>query len=183
MDNNYEEEKKDVINETILEEADKDEFFRSEPHEYQKGEIYEAAIRFKKRHPGTVAWRLKKHAKIVENYLDHGETVNYVFAAQKSEKLTEIFYTNLIVLTNKRLILGKKRVLYGHSCTSITPEMYNDLKIKKDIIWGDVIIDTLHEKVHLSHIAGSALDEIETNINTFMLKEKKKFYMSGRKNI
>lgn len=148
---------------------------------YEKGDIYREVKRFKKRHRGTIAWRIKKHCKIVEKYIDHNEIVKYAFAAQKSEKTSEIFYTNVIVLTNKRLIVAKKRVVFGHSCISITPDLYNDLKVKKHIIWGDVIIDTLHEEVYLSHIAPSALDEIETNINAFMNKEKRKYFMSNRK--
>ena len=32
--------------------------------------VYEKVLAFKKRYPGTIAWRLKAHSKVVENLLD-----------------------------------------------------------------------------------------------------------------
>ena len=53
--------------------------------------------------------------------------------------------------------------------------MFNDLTIKKGIIWGKVIIDTVKEKVILSNIDPNALAEIDDNITMVMIEEKKKY--------
>ena len=45
--------------------------------------VYEKAKQFKKRYPLTIAWRLKKHSKIIDLHLNPGEEVKYVFACQK----------------------------------------------------------------------------------------------------
>ena len=48
------------------------------------------------------------------------------------------------------------------------------LTIKKGLIWGKVIIDTVKEKVILSNVDSNALAEIDDNITMHMLEEKKK---------
>ena len=53
--------------------------------------------------------------------------------------------------------------------------MFNDLTIKKNIIWGRVIIDTIKEEVSLSNISPEALSEIETNVVDYMMRQKKKY--------
>ena len=50
------------------------------------------------------------------------------------------------------------------------------------LIWGDVIIDTVKEKVHLSNIDPKGLIEIETVITEFMMKEKKKYHINENQN-
>ena len=47
----------------------------------KKNLVYEKIVEFKKKYPMTVAWRLKKHAKIVDMHLNPGEEVLYAFAA------------------------------------------------------------------------------------------------------
>ena len=46
------------------------------------------------------------------------------------------------------------------------------------IVWGKIIIDTVKEVVTLSNIQRDALDEIETNITEYMMKEKQKYQQS-----
>lgn len=46
--------------------------------------VYEKVLAFKKRYPGTIAWRLKAHSKVVEKHLNQGEKVLYAFAGQKT---------------------------------------------------------------------------------------------------
>ena len=53
--------------------------------------------------------------------------------------------------------------------------MFNDLKISSGIILGNVYIDTIKEFVTLSNISKSALTEIETQISSYMMEEKKKY--------
>lgn len=136
--------------------------------------VLKMAIDFKKKYPFTISWRLKKHAKIVNKHLNPGEKVTYVFAAQKNDNPFDIITTNLVVLTNKRLILATKRVVFGYFFTAITPDMFNDLKVNMGIFWGKINIDTINEQVLISNIQKEALPEIETKITEFMMKEKRK---------
>lgn len=137
--------------------------------------VYEKAKKFKKKYPLTVAWRLKSHSKIIDLHLNPGEEVKYVFACQKNDNPIDIITTYVIALTNKRILLGQKRLLFGYFFTAITPDMFNDLQVKMGIIWGKVIVDTVKETVVLSNIERDALDEIETNITEYMMKEKQKY--------
>lgn len=137
--------------------------------------IYSQVKAFKKRYPLTIAWRLKQHSKIVEKHLNPGEKVLYVFAAQKNDNPLDIITSYVCVLTNRRLILAQKRLLFGYFFTSITPDLFNDLKVNMGILWGKIYIDTMKELVPLSNIQKDALDEIETNITEYMMEEKKKY--------
>lgn len=139
------------------------------------GLIYDKLKEFKTKYPSTIAWRLNAHAKVVEKHLNPGETVNYAFAAQKGYSSFELFCTFAIVLTNKRIILAQKRLLFGYSFLAITPDMFNDLTVDSGLIWGKINIDTIKETVIFSNISKNALDEIETNITEYMMSEKKKY--------
>ena len=122
----------------------------------KKNSVYEKLVEFKEKYPMTVAWRLKKHAKIVDKHLNPGEEVLYAFAAQKNESPLDIFMTYAVVLTNKRIILAQKRLIFGYFYTAITPDMFNDLTLKMGVIWGSVHIDTVKEVVKLSNIQKGA---------------------------
>lgn len=137
--------------------------------------VYEELKKFKKKYPMTISWRLKKHAKIIEKHLNPEEEILYAFAAQKNDNPFNIITTAVIALTNRRLLIASKRVVFGYFLSSITPDMFNDLKISSGIIWGNVYIDTIKEFVTLSNISKSALTEIETQISSYMMEEKKKY--------
>lgn len=137
--------------------------------------VYEMVNEFIKKYPMTIAWRVKKHSKIVEKFLNPDEEVKFAFAAQKNDSTTDIFNTYVVALTNKRIILGRKRLFFGFFYTSITPDMFNDLTVKMGIVWGKIYIDTVKELVILSNIDPKALDSIETNITEYMMNEKKKY--------
>lgn len=137
--------------------------------------VCEMVNEFIKKYPMTIAWRVKKHSKIVEKFLNPDEEVKFAFAAQKNDSTTDIFNTYVVALTNKRIILGRKRLFFGFFYTSITPDMFNDLTVKMGIIWGKIYIDTVRELVVLSNIDPKALDIIETNITEYMMNEKKKY--------
>lgn len=137
--------------------------------------VYKQAIAFKKRYPLSVAWRIKAHSKIIESHLNPGEQVLYVFAAQKNDNPFDIITSYVCALTNRRLILAQKRLLFGYFFISITPDLFNDLKVNMGILWGKVYIDTAKEVVPLSNIQKDALNEIETNITEYMMEEKKKY--------
>lgn len=137
--------------------------------------VYKKVKEFKRRYPMTISWRLRQHCKIVDMHLNPGEIVKYAFAAQKNDSPIDIITTNVVALTNKRILFGQKRLLFGYSFTAITPDMFNDLKITMGIIWGKVYIDTIKEFVTLSNIQKEALPEIETCVTEYMMIEKKKY--------
>ena len=139
----------------------------------ESGNIYEKAKAFKKKYPMTIAWRLKKNAKIIEKYLRPNEEVLYVFVAQKNNNTFDIFTTAVLALTSERLIIGRKRVVFGYFFDSITPDLFNDLKVLSGIIWGKIHIDTVKEYITLSNLDKAALPEIEKMIGTYMSEQKK----------
>ena len=139
------------------------------------GSVYDLALNFKRKHPGGIAWRLKKHCEVVEKHLNPSEKVLFAFAGKKNTKFYEPFFSCVVVLTNKRILIGQKRVVWGYFLSSITPDLYNDLLVYQGLIWGKVTIDTAKEKVAISNLPKSGLDEIETNISELMMSEKQKY--------
>lgn len=142
------------------------------------GEVYKRVKDFKTRYPMTVAWRLKANSKVVEKYINPDEYVIYAFAAQKSDNSLDVFSTAVVTLTNKRILIGRKRAVFGYFVDSVTPDMFNDLKVMSSMIWGKIYIDTVKEFITLSNIDKRALDEIETEISSYMM-EAKKLYPSS----
>ena len=139
------------------------------------GKVYDKVISFKQKYSGGISWRVKKHAKVVEDYVNPEEEVLYAFCAQKNEKMTEFFNTFSVVVTSKRILLGHKRLLWGSFLYSITPDLYNDLQVYKGLIWGKITIDTVKEKIILTNLPKKSLDEIETTISEFMMEAKKNY--------
>lgn len=139
------------------------------------GKCYEMVCEFKRKYPRTISFRLRKHCKIIENHLNPGEEILYAFPAQKNSSSLEFFYTNVVALTNKRILIATKRLFFGYFLITITPDMFNDLTVRKKIIFGDVLLDTIKEVVVLSNIDPRALPEIETNISEYMMKMKKEY--------
>lgn len=139
-----------------------------------KNIVYEKAKEFKRKYPRTVAFRIKAHAKVASSFVGEDEEVKYVFVAQKNYGSFDVINTNIIVLTDKRIIVATKRIIFGYFFRMITPDMFNDLTVKNGIIWGKVIIDTVKEKVILSNIDSNALAEIDDNITMYMLEQKKR---------
>ncbi|MDO4369612.1 MAG: PH domain-containing protein [bacterium] len=139
------------------------------------GKVYEEALKFKRKYPGTVAWRIKKHCARVEEHLNPDEEVLYVFLGQKNNKFYDIISTSVFVITNKRLLIANDRLLFGYFLYSITPDMFNDLTVYSGLIWGMVTIDTIKEMVYVSNLSKRCLDEIETNVTEYMMEEKKEY--------
>lgn len=137
--------------------------------------VYKLLREFQSKYPLTIGWRLRRHADVIEKHLNPDEEVLFAFVAQKTEYLSDFFATNAVVLTNKRILLGQKRLFFGYFFTAITPDMFNDLKVDMGIFWGKIYIDTVKEKVALTKIDGRALDTIETAITEYMMEEKKKY--------
>lgn len=141
--------------------------------------VYKRVKEFKNKYPMTIAWRLKANSSVVEKHINPDEKVLYAFVAQKSHGSLDIFSTAVVVLTDKRILVGRKRLLFGYFLDGITPAMFNDLKVSASMVWGKIFIDTAKELITLSNIDKEALDEIETNISSYML-EKKKLYVVNK---
>lgn len=138
--------------------------------------VYNKVLEFKKKFPHSITWqRLKKHSEVVEKHLNPGEYVLYAFPGQKNDSVMDVFSTSVIALTNKRILIGQKRLLYGYFLTSITPDLFNDLEVYQGLFFGKITIDTIKEVVVITNLDKKALPEIETAITTFMMEEKKKY--------
>ncbi len=135
--------------------------------------ILEEALKFKGSYPLTVAFRVKSHASIADKHLDSDEELKYVFVGQKNDTNFQFPNSFLIALTNKRMLFARKRLLYGYLFYAITPDMLNDVKIRADLIWGKIVIDTVKELVIISNLSRNSLDEIETAITKYMIEKRK----------
>lgn len=138
--------------------------------------VYSQVMTFKKKYPLTITHhRLKKHSEIIEKHLNPGEVVHDAFAAQKNVKAMDFFETCVVAITNERMLIGQKRVVFGYFLSSITPDLYNDMQVVSSLIWGRITIDTVKELIELSNIDKKALPEIETKVSSFMMEAKKKY--------
>ncbi len=137
--------------------------------------VYQEIKKFKRKYKKTIAFRLKQHSSVIETHLNPYEELLYVFCGQKNVSSFMFINSCVIALTNKRIMIGQKRLLWGYFFTAITPDMYNDLKVRKNLIWSDIEIDTIKENVYISNLDPLAAVEIETKITDFMMREKKKY--------
>lgn len=143
------------------------------------GKVLDQVLHFKNKYHGGISWRVRKHAEVLDGYVDKDEKVLYSFVAQKNDSFKEIFNTFAIAITDKRILLGHKRLFWGSFFYTITPDMYNDMEIYRGLIWGKIIIDTVKEVVVLTNLPKNSLDEIETNISNFMI-DAKKYYKNEK---
>ena len=146
------------------------------------GVVLKKVKEFKKRYPGCVAWRLAKNSSVAEMHLNDDEIVLFAFPGQKNDSFWDFFTTAVVCLTNHRILIGRKHVLYGYSVTSITPDLFNDLSVYQGLIWGKIVIDTIKEVVTITNLDKHCLPEIETNITKFMMNEKQKYGNRSRDN-
>ena len=137
--------------------------------------IYDKLKEFLNKYPGGIAWRVKKHCEVLDTHINKDEKILYAFAGQKNDSFTNIFQTCVVCLTNKRILIGQKGVLWGYHLNSITPDLFNDMEVHMELIWGKIIIDTIKEVVTVTNLSKKSLPEIETEISTFMMKEKQKY--------
>ena len=142
---------------------------------------YEIVHSFLKKYSFTIAWRVKQHCKIIDKHLNADEKILYMFAGQKNDRAVDIFNTYVIALTDKRIMVATKRLVFGYFFKSITPDMYNDLTIHKGLLFGSVILDTIKEVITITNIDPKALSEIETNITEIMIDQKKKYAIEKQK--
>lgn len=143
--------------------------------EKYNSEVYELVKEFLRKYPGTIAWRIKKHCQVIDKHLNPGEKVLYAFAGQKNDKWYDIISTHVFVVTNKRLMIATKRVVFGYFLYSLTPDMFNDLSVYSGLLFGRIQIDTVKETVDITNLSKLSLDDIETKVTEYMMKKKKKY--------
>ena len=132
------------------------------------GKVYDQVCMFKAKYPRTVTWwRLRKHAKVVEDHLNPGEEPIYT--------MLDFFSTSVFCLTNQRILIGQDHILYGYSLSTITPDLFNDMQVYRGLIFGKITIDTVKETVVITDLDKKCLSEVETAISSFMMEEKKKY--------
>lgn len=139
------------------------------------GIVHDQAKMFRKKYPGSFVFRIKKHSDVIEKHLNPGEKPSFVFVGQKSNSVLSFGSSCAVAITDRRILIGKKRLLWGYFLSSITPDLYNDMQVYQGLIWGKVTIDTVKEEIVVSSISKKGLDEIETRITEFMMQEKKKY--------
>ena len=141
--------------------------------------IYEQAMEFKRKYPKTVCFRKKAHSSVVELHLNPDEKVLFVFMGQKNDRVYDIFTSCCVAVTNKRILIGQKRVVWGYFLVSITPDLYNDLSVYQGLLFGKIIIDTVKEVTTITDLPKKALNTIETSITEMMMNEKKCYVKRG----
>ena len=142
---------------------------------------YKLALDFRRKYPMTIGFRLKKHCDIIDKHLNPDEKITYLFYGQKNTGVFDFVNTYVVALTNQRLIMATKRLLFGYFFKSITPDLYNDLMVNSGVIWGRILIDTVKEEVTLTNLDKTSLSEIETNITETMGKLKKQYNIHRKK--
>lgn len=140
-----------------------------------KNNTYKFVYEFMKKFPKTIAFRTKKHSQVINLHLNKGEKVIYAFCGQNNVSSFMIINSCVVALTNQRLLIGQKRLLWGYFFTTITPDLYNDLKVRKNLIWSDIEIDTVKENLYISNLDPRGAIEIESVVSNFMMKEKQKY--------
>lgn len=138
-------------------------------------DVYKSCKSFLKKYPMTIAWRVKKHSSVVQQHINDDEVVLFSFAGQKNSNLLQPFFTTVVVFTNKRMLLGRKRYLGRSFYTSITPDMLNDFELRTNILYGLVEIDTVKEHFSIGCLDKSSLPAIEDALSKYMVNEKLKY--------
>lgn len=136
---------------------------------------YELTRDFLKKYPMTIAWRIWQHSLIIEKFLTEDEEVLYAFAAQENDNPLDLITTCIVALTNKRILIGRKRLLWGYFYHSITPDMFNDVEVHAGLFWGRLNIDTIKEYVVLSNLDLKSLPEVEEKVCTIVMELKKEY--------
>ena len=138
-------------------------------------DCYEKVVAFKKKFPGCLTWRIRRHCNVIDKHLNPNEELLYAFAGQLNDNPLNFFDTGVVAVTSERLIVAQNYIWPGYKFVSITPDMYNDMTIKSGILWGTIGIDTIKETVWVSDVAKKSMPEVETIVTTFMQEMKKKY--------
>lgn len=143
--------------------------------------VYKSCKEFLKKYPRTIAFNVKRHSSVIQEHINDDEVVLFTFVGQKDANFTMPFYTTVVVFTNKRMLLGRKRCFGRYFYTSITPDMLNDFEIRTNILFGSVEIDTVKEHFTMNCLDKKSLVKIEDALSKYLVDEKLK-YLKGEKN-
>lgn len=140
-----------------------------------KNKTYKLVRQFKKKYPKTVAFRIEKHSEVIDLHINDDENLLYAFCGQNNVSSLMIINSCVIALTDQRILIGQKKLFGRYYFTTVTPDLYNDLKVRKNLIWSDIEIDTVKENIYISNIDPKGAIEIESVISKFMIEEKQKY--------
>jgi hypothetical protein len=134
------------------------------------GIVYEKILRFKNKYPSTFALRLKKHAEVAEKSLMKGEKVYEAYCA-----CNENFRSYAIVITDKRIILAHKNLMFGYHVESISKDKIYKIDNEQGFKWSEISLNSLTETIanfcYLDHSGALKMKEdiiqhtIVSNIN------------------
>lgn len=133
--------------------------------------IYESVKAYKDKYPSTLAFRLKKHAEVVEKNIKKDERVLYTFCGHGIAGNTSVengassYGTVVVALTNKRIVIGHKGLLFGSKIKSIDMKKYNDMTVDKGLIWSSLNIDTFKEEFKVAGLTAEGANEAEENVS------------------
>ena len=136
--------------------------------------VFESCKEFLNKYPGTIAWRIKKHCKVIEEHINKDEVVLYSFVGQKNTNWKSPFSTAVVVFTNKRMLVARSLFLGRSLYSSITPDMLNDFSIREHILFGTVEIDTVKEHFTINCLRKKSLPKIEDALSKYLVDEKLK---------
>lgn len=124
------------------------------------GRVYEKLMLFKNRYPHTLTSRLYAHATVAENSLADKEEVLYASCG-----FDELFRTIIFVVTDKRVLVARKKLVYGYYCTSIDKEKICQINTSKGMFLTNVSIRTLTETFgSVNLFDDEAADDIKRSI-------------------
>ena len=124
------------------------------------GIIYEKAMKFKSKYSGSISFRLKEHSKFAEKYLVDGEKVLHVYCGCR-----DFFHTRVLVITDKRVMVAHKNLLFGGYCSSIDKNEICEIGTHKGIIWNEITLSTLTDLFcYIGKLTSSAAAQMKEEI-------------------
>ena len=102
--------------------------------------VLQSVKEFHHKYPGTIGFRKRAHCKIAAKHLEKDETIKLAFVAQKNDSAFDIITSCVFVLTNKRLLMAKNRLLFGYMIFVVTPELFNDFTVTKRLFGANYIL-------------------------------------------
>ncbi len=135
-------------------------------------DTYSYISEFLSKYSSTVAWRVKSHCKVIDSHLNANEKLLYAFCGQKNDEVWNMLTSCVVAITDRRIMIGMKRLVYGYFFWSITPDMFNDLDVYSGLIFGKITIDTIKENIVISNLDKRSLPEIESSITEYVMRSK-----------
>lgn len=126
--------------------------------------IYEKVMEFKNKFSGVPATRLERHAEVAMKSLAEGENVLHVYCG-----LDEFYRTQIVVVTDRRVIVARKKLLFGSRISSIDRDKVCNIHNRRSLLWNDIFFNTLTENFAYLHMLG---DDATTEILKGFVSDK-----------